>query len=364
MFVQRTTKPSRAGGTARGVRALTRLAGLAAALVLTGGLVAAGPASADDSGTVWLCRPGLSADPCGGGTGAPIDCFYVYPTVSAQPSANANLDIDPEQRAAATDQAAPFGGRCNIWAPIYRQSTAAGLLNSPGSRRAPALDVAYDSLETAWDDYLANHNHGRGVVLIGHSQGSMMLRALIRNRIDGTPQQRLLVSAIIPGADVLVAEGKTTGGDFASVPACTDGHQIGCVLAWSTFAGTPPADAKFGTSPAEPDVYGTRGHLPYGPGYEVLCTDPAAPGSTAETPLRAIVNGRTVSGYHGRCTTGASHVLVIDGAAEGVPATALPAVPAPSWGLHAYDLNIAQQDLVDLVAVQSGVWLDRHAGDH
>ncbi|WP_227838020.1 DUF3089 domain-containing protein [Nocardia aurantia] len=362
MFVQKTRKPprSRTGGT---VRALLRLAALAAALTITGGLVAAGPAGADDTGTVWLCRPGLSDDPCGGGTGAPIDCFYVYPTVSVQPSQNANLDIDPEQRAAAADQAAPFDGRCNVWAPIYRQSTVAGLLNSPGARRAPALDVAYDSLETAWDDYLAHHNHGRGVVLIGHSQGSMMLRALIRHRIDGTPQQRLLVSAIIPGADVLVAQGKTTGGDFASVPACTDGHQIGCVLAWSTFAGRPPADAKFGSSPDEPDIYGSRGNLPYGPGYEVLCTDPAAPGSTAETPLRAIVNGRTVSGYHGRCTTDGPHVLVIDGVAEGLLAGALPAIPAPGWGLHAYDLNIAQQDLVDLVAVQSGVWLDRHAGD-
>ena len=70
------------------------------------------------SGTVWLCRPGLKPDPCKedrtttvvsyAGTTRheaiqkpakagppPVDCFYVYPTVSSQFTQNANLEIDP-----------------------------------------------------------------------------------------------------------------------------------------------------------------------------------------------------------------------------------------------------------------------------
>ena len=80
------------------------------------------------SNTVWLCRPGLADNPCesslettvvsadGSSTteaaapaeDPPIDCFYVYPTVSGQQTPNANLDIDPEQRAVALQQASRF----------------------------------------------------------------------------------------------------------------------------------------------------------------------------------------------------------------------------------------------------------------
>src|SRR5689334_22655690 len=76
--------------------------------------------------TVWLCKPGLATSACttsltttafrGNGTEigpvtpkaqrpAPIDCFYVYPTVSDQKTPNANLTIDPVERSIALYQA-------------------------------------------------------------------------------------------------------------------------------------------------------------------------------------------------------------------------------------------------------------------
>ena len=101
---------------------LRRVVLLAAAV---GALWVAPAASAK---TVWLCRPGLAADPCNGslsttvfasygGAGkvtAPkrgkraIDCFYVYPTVSDQLGPNADLSIDPEVRSIALYQAARY----------------------------------------------------------------------------------------------------------------------------------------------------------------------------------------------------------------------------------------------------------------
>jgi hypothetical protein len=35
----------------------------------------------------------------------------------------------------------------------------------------------------------------------------------------------------------------------------------------------------------------------------------------------------------------------------------LPTVPNETWGLHLYDLNLTQRDLVDLVAAQSATYL-------
>jgi hypothetical protein len=77
----------------------------------------AAPAAHHQSSTVWLCRPGLRDNPCEAdltttvvrpdgatsvqaapATKPPIDCFFVYGTVSRQPTVNANLRIDPEER--------------------------------------------------------------------------------------------------------------------------------------------------------------------------------------------------------------------------------------------------------------------------
>lgn len=325
------------------------------------GVTPAPPAFADNPATVWLCRPGQADNSCGGRSDAPVDCFYVYPTVSTQPGDNSDLTIGPEQRGVAQQQAAPFGADCNVWAPMYRQSTLRGLQNSPGAARSAALDIAYDDVESAWLDYLAHHNNGRGVVLIGHSQGTRMLRALIRNQIDGRPAQRQLVSAILLGGDVLVRRGATSGGDFDSIAACADSARIGCVIAFSTFATTPPADTRFGLPPTEGSTSGTRGRFVSGPDYEVLCTDPAAIAGRGGELLRSDVLGREVQAYNGFCTTGdGPHVLMVSGGGlgSGAPAaSALPALPNATWGLHLLDMNIAQRDLIDIVAAQIRTYL-------
>ena len=45
-------------------------------------------------------------------------------------------------------------------------------------------------VRAAWREYLANHNKGRPFVLIGHSQGSLMLQQLIAHEIEGKPGGR------------------------------------------------------------------------------------------------------------------------------------------------------------------------------
>ncbi|WP_072690214.1 DUF3089 domain-containing protein [Rhodococcus marinonascens] len=312
--------------------------------------VAAPPVSAEPasgSTTTWLCRPGQADDPCGGRSGAPIDCFYVYPTASLQQTANANFDASPELRAVARLQAEPFGENCNVWAPVYRQSTLRALFTGTPQERSAAADLAYDDIEHAWEDYLANHNDGRGVVLIGHSQGSYMLRELIRNRIEGEPVQSQLVSALLIGGNVLVRKGEGIGGDFASVPACTDPTQTGCVVAYSAYSTTAPADTKFGLAPQSASG---RASLPFGPEYEVLCTNPGSLSDNADAPIHGIILGHNVDGFRAQCTGGdGPHVLMVDGPG----ADLLPAIPAANWGLHQIDINLAQRDLVDLVGAQS-----------
>jgi hypothetical protein len=144
---------------------------------------------------VWLRRPGLAVNYCNtdlsttvfwpDGTNTtikiddaktPIDCFYVYPTVSLERRGNADLKIQNEETTTAIAQAARFSQVCRVFAPVYRQTTVyhdAGNLHGNG-------ELAYADVLAAWRDYLAHWNGGRGVVLIGHSQGAGVLEQLLQ----------------------------------------------------------------------------------------------------------------------------------------------------------------------------------------
>jgi hypothetical protein len=323
-----------------------------AALALGVPAVASGQSG---EGTVWLCRPGAAGDPCGGGTGAPVDCFYVYPTISAQLGDVADRTVGREQIGIAGLQARLFDGVCNVWAPIYRQATLKSIVTMSPQDRARAQEVGYSDVLAAFNEYMARHNNGRGVVLIGHSQGTGMLRILLRERIEPTADHQRLVSALLLGGNVLVPKGRTVGGDFARTPACTSWGQVACVIAYSAYGTTPPPDTRFGLTPAT----ASRPGYPAGPDYEVLCTNPAALGSDRAAGLHSLIVGRPVDAYSGRCTTsGGANVLMVAGGGSGVPpASALPTVPTANWGLHLWDVNVSAGDLIELVRAQSAAFV-------
>ena len=126
--------------------------------------------------------------------------------------------------------------------------------------------LGYGDVLDAWNHYLKHDNNGRGVVLIGHSQGSGVLSELIRREIDGKPVQSRVVSALLLGTNVAVPKGKDVGGAFSKMPLCRSAEQTGCVITYVSFRSTipPPADSRFGRVQGE--------------GMEAGCTNPAALG--------------------------------------------------------------------------------------
>jgi hypothetical protein len=351
--------------------------------------VAAPAASAK---TTWLCNPAAKSDPCrqsltatnlapnGTARGteraridrkAPVDCFYVYPTVSDQQTPAANLVADDAVKAIALYQASRFSQSCRVYAPVYRQITLHGLLN-PGEVTPAMRDQAYADVRGAWREYLRRFNHGRGVVLVSHSQGSFVLRRLIAAEVDRKPAvRRRMVSALLIGGSVTVAKGKDVGGDFKSIPACRSKTQLGCVVGYSAYGAEPPADSRFGRVP-EAD----RGRL------EVLCNNPASLGGGAGTldsyvatkPYPGTIGGlidimlgelpptttpwlRQPDSYRAECQrSGDANVLRV----TGVPgARELHPSPDPAWGLHLGDMNLAMGNLTGLVRSQTSAYLRR-----
>jgi hypothetical protein len=325
----------------------------------------------------WLCMPGDPKDWCAvdltttviAADGSrrtvpvsvlanpPVDCFYVYPTVSTEQRGNATLRVHPEERETAIVQAARFSHVCRVYAPLYRQTTAFR------DRYHGDPKLAYADVLAAWKDYLVNYNFGRGVVLIGHSQGAGVLSHLIADEIDGNPLARsLLVSAILLGGGVTVAKGSTVGGDFRHVPACTSAGQAGCVVAFASWHRTPPKDAW------AQDVGS--------PSQQILCVNPAAPGggSAPITPIFAGMNPQGVVPYDSpyvkynwvefpglytaRCVRDGSRawLLVTRTHVKGDRRPTVQPALGHGAGLHAADVTIALGDLVDLVASQSRAW--------
>jgi Protein of unknown function (DUF3089) len=396
-----------------------RLAALAVAIGMASGSTAfaqapAGapaPLAPNDYGdpATWLCRPDVHPNACdvnldatvieaNGSTRvqpfhadphAKIDCFYVYPTVSLDPGVLATMKAEPAETTVVKQQFARLGASCRLFAPLYRQFTLTALAAAmsghplPGSM-AQRPTTPYDDVRDAWNWYLAHENHGRGVVLVGHSQGSGLLTELIKREIDGKPAQAKLVSAILMGTSLVVPADADVGGDFKSVPLCHADSQTGCAIAYASFRETnpPPANSRFG-----------RPRTP-APGMIAACVNPASlhggAGSLVSyfpTKRESIAPGAQEAPDWDKGKTIDTPFVTLPGLLTAqcartpefnylaIHINADPASPRTSelvgdvqvngqilrdWGLHLIDANLAMGNLVEIVRREGEAWTAKH----
>ena len=354
-------------------------------------------------GKAWLCRPGrqdacaidhtttvvaadgtLTKETWRADPNAPVDCFYVYPTVSTDPTPNSDMNPDPAELNVIKQQFARFASKCKPYAPMYRQVTLAGLrrMLTPGAAVTLDQGVQYDDVKDAWNSYLKNDNKGRGVVLVAHSQGSFILNRLIRDEIDGKPIQSKLVSAILLGTVIAVPKGKDVGGSFQHVPLCHAATQTGCIITYASFRSTipPPANTLFGrvpdanmaaacTNPAA--LAGGSGELHAyldRSGRTITSTMPAKPWVTPEPPIETpwvSVPGLLTA----KCASNDNASGYLEVTVHGDPAD--PRVDdivgdigtggnvLANWGLHLIDVNLSMGNLIDIVSQQTKAYLKK-----
>jgi hypothetical protein len=182
-----------------------------------------GPYASKD---LWLCRPDIENDHCDtadlstteiqpDGTmvtltevapnpDAEVDCFYVYHTVDWRPEAGntETLIPHPDDVVKALERnGAHYRGVCRMFAPLYRQMTL-GTYGQflVGLQETEFFQKAYGDVAEAFEYYMRRFNAGRGLVLIGHSQGSGMLTKLLQDKFDDDEALRTqLVSALLIG---------------------------------------------------------------------------------------------------------------------------------------------------------------------
>jgi len=293
------------------------------------------------------------------------------------------MAIGPEERNVAFNQFARFGAVCRLYAPMYRQVTLAGLrARLTGNPVTGDPTLGYNDVLDAWNEYLAHDNHGRGVVLIGHSQGSSVLTPLIAKEIDGKPVQGKLISAILLGTSFQVPKGADVGGSFKNIPLCHASKEIGCVITFASYRADapPPPNTKFGVgqgatvaaclNPAA--LGGGSGELKsYFPATDspIVANASAAPGWT--NPPKPIDTAfvSTPGLLTSECASNefANYLAITVHPTPGGPRTnqipgdlVVNGYLLKDWGLHLIDVNLTIGNLLDVVRDQTKTYLTKH----
>jgi hypothetical protein len=316
----------------------------------------------------------------------PVDCFYVYPTTSLD--ATMVSDLNPgkdEELITAYVQAARFRQHCRVFAPLYRQNTVTSLrAAAQGKPMAGDRSVVYADVLNSWNHYLQHENKGRGVVLIGHSQGSGLLTRLIAAEIDGKPIQKQLISALLIGSAVAVPQGKAVGGSFKKIFLCSQADEVGCVISFASYRATipPTGNANFGrvrgstdtvaacVNPAAltsgktgkvqlDDYMSTVGEISLNRKDYMPWTNPPKQVSTPFVSLPGLLLGECVQRGEfsyleitiaadpkdARTDEIIGDVLMADGSVN------------TGWGLHLVDMSMTMGNLVEIVGKQTKAYL-------
>ncbi len=200
------------------------------------------PTAPDDSqDTAWGALPHLD-DPTDtrptNAHGAPlaeqVDLLFLQPTTYLSPE-SWNQPLDDDITNERTDglvlrgQASAFNDCCRVHAPRYRQATFFSFMDE-SSNGQRALDLAFADVEAAFDSFLERIG-GRPFMLAGHSQGSLHLERLLRERVSGTPLRDRLVAAYPMGYWFDAAELEAA---LPDIPVCSEASQTTCLVTWNS----------------------------------------------------------------------------------------------------------------------------------
>ena len=126
-----------------------------------------------------------------------FDTFYIYSTMyfGANEGDPDYATLDNEEMLGSiwiehAIKSSVFEESTNLFIPLYRQSSmkhAAEVFQKDGSIDAAVMSKPYGDITAALDYYFENFNNGRPFIIAGHSQGSAILRLVLKKYFKEHP---------------------------------------------------------------------------------------------------------------------------------------------------------------------------------
>ena len=337
----------------------------------------------------WLCHPDKADDACdidltatlinADGTTETLthevaedpafDCFYFYPTVSLDETPNSDMTIGDEELSVIAAQFARYSSTCRLFAPLYRQITLSELRRRmAGAESAANPAMAMSDVRGSWKTYMRDHNNGRGVILVGHSQGANWILELMKQDLLESDVRDQIIAVHSIG---VTAHKNGNGDSWKDLPVCASANDTGCLVNYVSFRSNvpPPETSRFGPASEEGrsicvNPTALRG-TPYADAYmSTLAAGPEA-GSVygADVSTRFVKLPGLISAS---CTSNDTHDWLEitvnadpeDARIDDIPGDVVIAgMVQKDWGLHLIDVNLFMGDLVALAGSQADAWL-------
>jgi hypothetical protein len=333
-------------------------------------------AGAYDKAAMWISRPRIGptdparwqprfADDASAPKASPSPApalprfavFFVHPTSYFEKAHwNATLDDGTANRLARIfvhGLASPFNQASEVWAPRYRQATLGAFLTGD-PKASEALDAAYRDVAQAFAVFVSSIGKDEPIVLAGHSQGSLLVLRLLREKIAGTPLEQRVAMVYAIGWPISTAHDLPKLG----LPACATAGEAHCIVSWLSFA--EPADpgqmlTRYRTTPG-------FDRQPRGDG-PILCTNPLTGSRGGSAPASAnlgtlmpsadFTTGELVPGkVPARCRK--DGLLIIGNPPK------LPAGVLPGNNYHLFDIPLFWENLHEDVGRRMQAWQARH----
>lgn len=187
-----------------------------------------------DNPTLWKPEE-LEREPAKGDAAI----FFVHPTSYLEKNLwNAPLDDEQSQSRARLflrGMASVFNNVGDIWAPRYRQAAFGSFLTT-APEALLAQQSAYNDVLLAFDRFITDIGPDRPIILAGHSQGSLHIIGLLKDRIADQPIAERVVAAYVVGWPISAQNDLPSLG---LVP-CNKPNMTNCIMSWQSFA--EPAD--------------------------------------------------------------------------------------------------------------------------
>lgn len=172
-----------------------------------------------------------------------VDTFYIYSTAYVESSFNEgspdyatldNLEMKMGALGEYVTNASVYEDSTNVFVPYYRQAGlrfAGEIKAKTGNIDAAISGIPYEDISSALDYYFEHYNNGRPFIIAGHSQGSAMVKFVLKNYFkEHSDYYKRMVAAYAIGFSI-------TPEDLAANPHlkfASGETDTGVIISWNT----------------------------------------------------------------------------------------------------------------------------------